>query len=58
MPKGPSGKIVVDLGVELKRKLYAALALQGKNLKEWTTQKAREETTPPDQFNTKTPKEK
>ncbi len=41
MPKGPSGKIVVDLGVELKRKLYAVLSLQGKNLKQWVAEEAK-----------------
>lgn len=41
MSKGNSGKIVVELGVELKRKLYAVLALQGKSLKQWLTDEAK-----------------
>jgi len=47
MPKGPSGKVVVDLGVDLKRKLYAALALQGKSLKTWITEEAKKFTKTP-----------
>jgi len=46
MPKGPSGKVVIDLGVELKRKLYSVLALQGKSLKQWVTEEAKKITHP------------
>ena len=44
MPKGPSGKIVINLGVELKRKLYSKLALEGKTLKQWVTEEAKKMT--------------
>lgn len=40
-------KVVVDLGVELKRKLYAALALQRKSLKQWITEEAKKFTKTP-----------
>lgn len=45
MPKGPSGKIVVDLGVELKRSLHSKLALKGKTVKKWAIEAAEKETT-------------
>lgn len=35
MPKGPSGRIVVDVDPEFKRELYTALASRGSTLKDW-----------------------
>lgn len=36
MPIGKSRRIVIDVeDVELKRNLYAALAIEGRSLKEW-----------------------
>jgi len=35
MPKGQSGRIVVELEPALKRQLYSALAIDNKTLKQW-----------------------
>jgi hypothetical protein len=35
MARGPSGRIVIDAGEELKNRLYTALAYQGISVKEW-----------------------
>jgi hypothetical protein len=35
MARGPSGRIVIDAGEELKNRLYTALAYQGISMKEW-----------------------
>jgi hypothetical protein len=35
MPIGSSGRIVVEVDPELKRRLYSALALDQRNLKDW-----------------------
>jgi hypothetical protein len=35
MAIGSSGRIVVEVEPELKRRLYAALALDQRNLKDW-----------------------
>src|SRR6202011_3839926 len=35
MARGPSGRIVIDAGEELKNRLYTALAYQGIRVKEW-----------------------
>jgi hypothetical protein len=35
MAKGDSGRIVIEIAPELKRELYAALALSGSTLKDW-----------------------
>jgi hypothetical protein len=35
MPVGKSNRIVVDLDLEKKRKLYAELARNGKTMKDW-----------------------
>jgi hypothetical protein len=35
MPKGESGRVVVELEPSLKRRLYSALAMDSKTLKEW-----------------------
>lgn len=40
MPKSPSGRIVIQIPVDLKKQLYAKLALSGKNLKEWFVSQA------------------
>jgi hypothetical protein len=35
MPKGDSGRIVVDVDAVLKRRLYSALAMENSTLKKW-----------------------
>lgn len=35
MARGPSGKFVIELDSQIKQDLYAALAADGLNLKEW-----------------------
>lgn len=35
MPKGQSGRIVVELDPNLKRRLYSALAMENSTLKQW-----------------------
>ena len=40
MPRGKSGKVVVELDPALKQDLYAELAREGLTLKEWLTGQA------------------
>lgn len=40
MPKGTSGRIVVHIDAVLKRRLYSALAMDNKTLKQWFIQEA------------------
>ena len=40
MPKGTSGRIVVHVDAVLKRRLYSALAMDDKTLKQWFIQEA------------------
>lgn len=35
MARGESGRIVIEVDPELKRRLYAALAISGLTLKDW-----------------------
>jgi hypothetical protein len=35
MARGESGRIVIEVDPELKRELYAALAIAGSTLKDW-----------------------
>ena len=35
MPKGESGRVVVELEPAMKRKLYSALAMDSRTLKDW-----------------------
>ena len=35
MPKGESGRVVIDVGPGLKRELYSALAGDNSTLKDW-----------------------
>jgi len=42
MPKGESGRVVIEVEVELKRELYAALARRGLTMKAWFIATARE----------------
>ena len=35
MAKGESGRVVLEIDSDLKRQLYAVLALEGKTLKQW-----------------------
>ena len=35
MPKGASGRVVVEIDAALKRRLYSILAGQGMTLKDW-----------------------
>ena len=41
MPKGDSGRIVVDVEPALKRQLYSALAMDSCTLKEWFIRSAK-----------------
>jgi hypothetical protein len=40
MSRGPSGRIVVEIKPDLKRRLYAELAREGLTLKEWLVAQA------------------
>jgi len=40
MTRGPSGRIVVEFDVDLKRSLYACLVREGKTLKGWFAEQA------------------
>jgi hypothetical protein len=40
MARGESGRIVIEIDPEVKRRLYAALALTGSTLKDWFVQSA------------------
>jgi hypothetical protein len=40
MSRGESGRIVIEVDTDLKRQLYAALALSGSTLKEWFVKSA------------------
>jgi len=35
MPRGESGRIVIEVEPEFKRRLYVALAMSGSTLKDW-----------------------
>ena len=40
MPRGRSGRIVVEVEQDLKRRLHATLALEGLTVKEWFVERA------------------
>ena len=40
MPRGKSGRIVVEVERELKGRLHATLALEGRTVKEWFVERA------------------
>lgn len=42
MAKGSSGRIVIEVEVELKNRLYSALSAQGMTLKDWFIKSAEE----------------
>ena len=42
MPRGTSGRIVIEVEPELKDQLYTSLERQGKTLKEWFLERAEE----------------
>jgi hypothetical protein len=42
MARGDSGRIVIEVEPEMKRRLYSALALSGSTLKDWFVEKAAE----------------
>ncbi len=42
MPKGESGRVVVEIDPDLKRHLYSALAIDNSTLKEWFIRAAKE----------------
>ncbi len=42
MPKGASGRIVIEVGEAFKRRLYSVLAAQGLTLKDWFVRTAAE----------------
>ncbi len=55
MPRGESGRIVIEIEPEMKRRLYAALALSGSTLKDWFIKNAAnfcDESTQPSLFGT------
>jgi hypothetical protein len=41
MARGPSAKIVIEAGADLKSELYVALAIESLTLKEWFTREAK-----------------
>lgn len=42
MPKGPSGRIVIELDPDLKDELYIALEKEGLNMKQWFIENAQD----------------
>ena len=42
MPHGSSGRIVIEIKPDVKRRLYSALALSGSTLKDWFLKAATE----------------
>jgi hypothetical protein len=42
MSRGPSGRIVIEVEPDLKRRLYSALARDGRTLKDWFVGQANE----------------
>ena len=42
MPRGNSGRVVVEVGPDLKRRLYAVLHSKDLTLKDWFTAQARD----------------
>lgn len=40
MPRGTSGRVVIEIEPKLKNQLHAMLALEGKCLKEWFVEQA------------------
>lgn len=42
MPKSQSGRVVIELPEELKKQLYAKLALSGESLKTWFVRQVQE----------------
>ncbi|OEO30353.1 hypothetical protein VW23_021760 [Devosia insulae DS-56] len=60
MPKGDSGRVVIEVDPGLKRRLYSALAIEGSTLKDWfitaagTYVKEREQPSLPEIDNKKT----
>ena len=42
MPRGSSGRIVIEVPPELKQELYAALERQNRTLKDWFLERAEE----------------
>lgn len=42
MPRGDSGRIVIEVDPMMKRRLYAALSISGSTLKDWFVQSAQE----------------
>ena len=54
MARGESGRIVIEIAPEAKKRLYVALALSGSTLKDWFLKQATaycEETSEPSLFN-------
>jgi hypothetical protein len=54
MARGESGRIVIEIEPEIKRRLYSALALSGSTLKDWFVSQAEhywEESTQPSLLN-------
>lgn len=40
MPKGNSGRIVLEIDPNLKKRLYSIVALEGRSLKDWFIEQA------------------
>ena len=61
MARGESGRIVIEVEPETKRRLYEALAVSGSTLKDWFLQNAKDfcrETTEPSLFSDAAPRAK
>lgn len=41
MARGDSGRIVIEIGLEEKKRLYSTLALSGSTLKDWFVNEAK-----------------
>lgn len=42
MARGPSGRLVLEISPEVKRRLHSRLAGEGRSLKEWFLEQAQE----------------
>lgn len=42
MPKGESGRVVIEVDPGLKRRLYSALAIENSTLKDWFIEAAKQ----------------
>jgi len=42
MPKGPSGRVVIEIDPQIKKRLHAVLECEGRTLKDWFLHNAKE----------------